>query len=511
MESGNRFMSGAMRIQSRPGSAIPATANAAAQREVDSFYHLSGCSLSGKACRGTACFAARHLNPERWAQAIAQEPRVYCLGECFVAPSVSIGEARPKMEIHSRHGITLERLARGGARTLKAYGGYRALEQALTKPGEKITDAIETSALRGRGGAGFPTGKKWRAVAREESAEKFVVANADEGDPGAYIDRFLIEDDPHALIEGMLLAGYAVDASKGWIYLRKEYPRAEEILRKAIEEARAAKLLGERVLERDFDFDLELVVGEGSYVCGEETAMIRSIEGRRPEVMARPPYPTEHGLFGKPTLIDNVETLANVPWIVGHGGEAYRALGFSHSRGTKAVSLNSLFVQPGLYEIEFGVTVRHIVEEIGGGLRDGATLKGVIIGGPLAGVIPLHLLDTPFGFEELHAIGASVGHGGIVAFDEHTSIPELVHHVFSFGAFESCGKCTPCRVGSRRIEEIFGDIVKFGAVPSTNFSEFEQLVSALRWTSLCGHGGGLGEFAESVLRYYRGDLAPCFR
>ena len=497
----------------RKESAIPAITGAAAQREVDSFYHLSGCSLSGKACRGTACFAARHLNPERWAQAIVQEPRVYCLGQCFVAPSIKNGESRPNVEIHSRFGIVLERVVRGGAQTLQGYGGYRALEKALAKPGEEIIKAVETSGLRGRGGAGFPTGRKWRAVAQAVSggsSEKFVVANADEGDAGAYIDRFLMEDDPHALIEGMLLAGYAVGARKGWIYLRKEYPRAEEILRTAIDEARDAGLLGKRALGRDFDFELELVVGQGSYICGEETAMLRSIEGRRPEVLARPPYPTEHGLFGEPTLINNVETLVSIPWIVVNGGEAYRALGFSQSRGTKVVSLNSLFLRPGLYEIEFGVTVRQIVEQLGGGLRDGATLKGVIIGGPLAGVIPPHLLDTPFDFEELHRIGASVGHGGIVVFDQHTSIPELVQHVFSFGAYESCGKCTPCRVGARRIEEIFERIVNSGLAPVENFSEFEQLVTTLRWTSLCGHGGGLGEFAESILRYYREDLAPCF-
>jgi NADH:ubiquinone oxidoreductase subunit F (NADH-binding) len=500
----------AMKAHFPPGLPVPDT-TAAAQREVDSFYHLAGCTLSGKACRGTACFAARHLNPERWAQAITQEPRVYCLGQCFVAPSISNGDPRPNVAIHARHGIVLERLACGGARTLDAYGGYRTLEKGLTRPREEIVDAVEISGLRGRGGAGFPTGRKWRAVAQQESPEKVVVANADEGDPGAYIDRFLLEDDPHALIEGMLLAAYAVGAREGWIYLRKEYPRAEEILREAISEARVAGFLGEHILGRDFSFDIDVVIGQGSYVCGEETALLRSIEGRRPEVAARPPYPTEHGLFGKPTLINNVETLVNVPWIVAHGGEAYRALGFSKSRGTKVVSLNSLFVSPGLYEIEFGVTMRHIVEEIGGGLHNGAAIKAVMIGGPLAGVIPPHRLDTPFSFEELHAIGASVGHGGIVAFDEHTSIPELVEHVFSFGAFESCGKCTPCRIGARRVEEIFGRIVNSGAAPTANFSEFERLVTALKWTSLCGHGGGLGEFAESILRYYRDDLTPCFK
>jgi NADH:ubiquinone oxidoreductase subunit F (NADH-binding) len=483
--------------------------------DIDSFYHLLGCDISGKACRGTACFVARHLNPERWAQALAQERRVYCLGKCFVAPSIyNHGDARPDVKIHSRTGIVLERLARGETRSLKAYtaqGGYLALRRALAKPREEIVNLIEMSGLRGRGGAGFPAGRKWRAVAQQTSREKFAIANADEGDPGAYIDRFLLEDDPHCLIEGMLLAAYAVGAGKGWIYLRKEYPRAQEVLRRAIEEARGAGLLGERVLGHDFAFDIEIYVGQGSYVCGEETAMIRSIEGRRPEVMARPPYPTERGLFEKPTLINNIETLVNVPWIVTHGGEAYRALGFSQSRGTKVVSLNSLFAHPGLYEVEFGLTVRQIVEDIGGGLRDGATIKGIMIGGPLAGIVPPHLLDTPFGFEELHAIGASVGHGGIVAFDEHTSIPELVHHVFSFGAYESCGKCTPCRIGSRRVEEIFQRILNSGGASAADSSEWEQLVAALKWTSLCGHGGGLGEFAESVLRYYRDDLAPCFK
>ena len=490
---------------------MSAPASLAARREIDSFYHLSDCSLSGKACRGTACFAARHLNPERWAKAIAQEPRVYCLGKCFVAPSMQDGEARPKMEIHSRRGIVLERLVGGAARTLDAYGGYPTLAQGLTRPREEILGAVDVSGLRGRGGAGFPAGRKWRAVAQQRSSEKFVVANADEGDPGAYIDRFLLEDDPHALIEGMLLAGYAVGARKGWIYLRKEYPRAEKALREAINEARVAGLLSEALPGRDFSFDIDIVIGQGSYVCGEETAMLRAIEGRRPEVMARPPYPTERGLFGKPTLISNVETLVNAPWIIAHGGGAYRELGFSQSRGTKVVSLNSLFVNPGLYEIEFGATVRQIVEELGGGLRNGCTIRAVMIGGPLAGIIPPHLLDTLFGFEELHAIGASVGHGGIVAFDEHTSIPELVEHVFSFGAFESCGKCTPCRIGSGRVEQIFQGIVKSRAVAATNFSEFEQLTTALKWTSLCGHGGGLGEFAESILRYYRDDLARCFK
>lgn len=400
-------------------------------------------------------------------------------------------------------------MAQGGARTLEVYrrrGGYQALEKALRQSPEKIIRDVEVSELRGRGGAGFPTGRKWRAVLGMGGlSDKFVIANADEGDPGAYIDRFIIEDDPHRLIEGLIIAGYAVGARQGYIYLRNEYPQAHPILQVALSEAQGEGLLGERVLQTDFSFDIGIVSGQGSYVCGEETALIRSIEGRRPEVMPRPPYPTESGLFGKPTVVNNVETLANIPWIVSHGGDAYRSIGFSKSRGTKVVSLNSLFNRPGLYEVEFGIPVRKIVEELGGGLKTGE-IKGAIIGGPLAGVIPPALFDTPLGFEELRAIGASVGHGGIVAFDRHTPIADLVHHVFSFGAYESCGKCTPCRLGSRRIEEIFDRVLQAGAASIHEKDELDEIASALVSTSLCGLGTGLGEFARSITRYYSREL-----
>ncbi|HVY71279.1 MAG TPA: NADH-ubiquinone oxidoreductase-F iron-sulfur binding region domain-containing protein, partial [Verrucomicrobiae bacterium] len=222
-------------------------------------------------------------------------------------------------------------------------------------------------------------------------------------------------------------------------------------------------------------------------------------------------YPTESGLEGKPTLVNNVETFASVPWIVTRGAEEYRKLGFSNSRGTKVISLNSLFRRPGLYEIEFGVTARHIVEELGGGLRDGSELKGLIIGGPLAGIIPPELLDTPFGFEELRNIGASVGHGGVIAFDQHTPIATLLHHVFSFGAEESCGKCTPCRLGSRRVEKIFSEICRAGKAARVERENGARIIAALKMTSLCGHGAGLGEFAESVARYYGKELEQCFQ
>lgn len=479
---------------------------------IDSFYHLARIGKGEHLCQGTACFVARHLNPDRWSAAASQEQRMCCLGNCFTAPASSSDVSRPRMKILSREPIVLGPIIDGPISSLAAFtarGGYRALDQALDRPAAELVSAIELSGLRGRGGAGFPTGKKWRAVAEQEGSEKFVVANADEGDPGAYIDRFLLEDDPHRLIEAMAIAGYAVGATKGYIYLRKEYPQARAALEHVLVEARRDGFLGEKIAHQNFSFDVELVVGQGSYVCGEETALLNSIEGRRPEVRLRPPYPSECGLFGKPTLINNVETLANIPWIVRNGGEAFRRFGFSNSRGTKVLSLNSLFRNPGLYEVEFGITIRQIVEDLGGGLKTG-TLRGVIIGGPLAGIIPPSLFDTPLGFEELAKIGASVGHGGVIAFDEHTSIADLIHHVFDFGAYESCGKCTPCRLGSRRIERLFQQILKTGQIPAHERKECAEIVAALEMTSLCGLGTGLAEFARSALRHYAEELEPCF-
>ena len=477
--------------------------------DVASFYHLRGASLEGRTCAGTACFVARALKPERWRHAVESEPRVYCLGKCYAAPSAAEDRQRPAIHAVAARPVVLERLVDGRVRNLTAYadrGGYRALDGALRMAPGSVMDEVERSGLRGRGGAGFPTGRKLRAVASEAAAAKCVVMNADEGDPGAYVDRILLEDDPHALLEGLALAAYAVGATRGYVYLRGEYPDALPIVEAAITEARSAGIFGQRMLGRGPAFDVEVVVGLGSYVCGEETALLDSIEGRRPFVRSRPPYPSSRGLHGQPTLVQNVETLANLPWIVRHGGEAYAAAGFSRSRGTKLVSLNSLFRRPGLYEVELGTSVRRIVEDMGGGLATGA-IRGVIIGGPLAGVLPPRHFDVPLAFEELAALGASVGHGGVVAFDEHTSLRELAHHVFSFGAYESCGRCTPCRLGARSIEDMVANVP--GQSP-WDAERFAAIASALRATSLCGHGTGLGEFARSLLRHYPEELATCF-
>lgn len=491
-----------------------------------SYYHLADGGLAGRRCQGLACFVAGLEAGDVPPPTPPGTRPLYCLGSCFAPPDGRGANLRPAMRIDAPTGVLLPRLLTGGARTLARFlasEGYVAARAWLRRPPGDLLAEVEASGLRGRGGAGFPTAAKWRAVAGQAAPLKHVVVNADEGDPGAYLDRFLLEEDPHNVIEGALLAGYATGAHEGTIYVRKEYPAAQRILREAIGEARQAGWLGSDVAGTGFTFDLQVVSGEGSYVCGEETALLNSLEGEVPMVRARPPYPTERGLFGRPTLVNNVETLACIPWILRHGGSEYHKLGFSRSRGTKIVSLNSLFRRPGLYEVEFGIPVRRIVEELGGGLQRGS-IRGVIIGGPLAGLLRPDQFDTPLGFEELQAIGAGVGHGGIVAFGDATPVPALVRHVFEFAAEESCGKCTPCRLGSRAVEEILRRRIRAqaaagirpeGVSPSESPASDEaafvaRIVSALRATSLCGLGTGLADFALSALRSFPKEMADAF-
>lgn len=495
----------------RPGDAMTPLP---IQPGVESFYHLDGVDLARTRCQGMACFAARHFIGDRWEQIEGRSPRVYCLGKCYAAPASGCDESQPIAKVHCRRPVVLARIASGGALTLESYranGGLIALERALVKPAEQVVAEIEASQLRGRGGAGFLTGKKWRIVAAQARTPRNIVANLDEGDPGAYIDRMIAELDPYCLLEGMAIAAHAVGADKGWIYVRCEYPQAVAALRQAVATAQNSGSNGNGFLGTDLRFEVELVVGRGSYMCGEETAMLNAMEHQRPVARARPPYVAEHGLFGQPTLVNNVETLASIPWIIRNGADQYAAMGVSGSRGTKVVSLNSLFQNPGVYEVEFGVPLREIVEDCGGGLREGSTMAGLIIGGPLAGVVPPTLLDTPFGFDELRAIGASVGHGGMVAFDQRTSIAQLVHHVFAFGAYESCGKCTPCRLGCGAIERMFKAAVGDGPVIDAAHQRFVEIVEALRLTSLCGFGTGLAEFAQSIMRHYDRELRTCFK
>jgi formate dehydrogenase iron-sulfur subunit len=462
------------------------------------FYHLRDVPLAGRCCQGLACFAARADAPQRW-QAAQTEPRVYCLGKCYCAPADADHDLRPAVRSLARETVLLGNVLAGGVRDLDAYlarNGGRALEKARDRAPAEIMAAVTESGLRGRGGAGFPTGHKWARVAAEAATPKYIVANADEGDPGAFSDRFLLEDDPFRLLEGMLIAAHAIGAAQGYIYLRKEYPAAADVLNAALAEARAAGWF-------EHGFDIELVIGQGSYVSGEETAMLNAIEGRRPEVRPRPPQITREGLLGRPTLVNNVETFCAIPWIVQHGAAAYAELGFSHSRGTKLLSLNSLFRHPGLYEVEFGVTLREVVEDLGGGLRRGS-LKALMVGGPLAGLVPPRLLDTRLGFEEMQAVGAAVGHGGVIAFADDTPLAEIVEQVFRFGAYESCGKCVPCHRGTPVIAR------QFAAGAVRDRTRYAAILQALAQTSLCAHGRGMAEFARSLERHFPEELAACF-
>lgn len=475
-----------------------------------SYYHLDHVALAGRACRGLACFAARHDAPRRWCEAHGNTPPLHCLGQCYRGPAACGDDGPVHVESRALRTVLLANVGRGGVRDIVAYqeaGGGQALRQALATPRAVLLDLIAASGLRGRGGAGFPTGRKWLAVARSDAPCKYLVANADEGDPGSFGDRLLMEDDPFLLIEACLIAAIAVGARHGYIYLRAEYPEAAAILRAALAAARGHGWLGAAVLGSAHAFELELVIGQGSYVCGEETALLESIEGRRPEVRLRPPQITESGLWGAPTLVNNVETLCAVPWIVSHGAEAYAALGYGRSRGTKLLSLNSLFRRPGLYEVEFGISLGRVVEELGGGLRRGR-LMGLMVGGPLAGLIPPALLETPLDYEAMQAIGGAVGHGGVIAFAEDTAVAELLAEVFRFGATESCGKCTPCRLGSPELAGMFESVLAGGRVDG---GRWHALVRALATGSLCGHGRGLAEFAEAIERHYGEELATCFK
>ncbi|KWI64868.1 NADH dehydrogenase [Burkholderia stagnalis] len=465
-----------------------------------SFYHLDQSAITDCACAGLACFAARADRPAVWQRAIDQQPTVSCLGKCYDGPSDSAHDIRPNTRSHGRRTVLLSNVLIGGVRDMTVYrehGGGLALARARTTAPGALIQMLHESGLRGRGGAGFPAAIKWQAVADEPADTKYLVVNADEGDPGAFSDRFLLEDDPFRVIEGAAIAAYAVGARRGFIYVRKEYPLAAQIVSQALQQARAAGWLGS-------GFDLQLIVGQGAYLCGEETSLLNALEGRRPEARQRPPQITRHGLFGAPTLVHNVETLCSVPWIVTEGAAAYAELGFSRSRGTKLLSLNSLFRRPGLYEVEFGISLADIVDHLGQGLRRG-NLKGLMVGGPLAGIVPPELLATRLGYEEMRAIDCAVGHGGVIAFSDDTSIMDIIAEVFRFGARESCGACTPCHFGAPALAAMV-DAVPAGA--SIDGARYQKIIDALAATSLCGHGRGLAEFAESVKRHYRAELKP---
>lgn len=385
-----------------------------------------------------------------------------------------------------------------------AVGAYEGLRAALDRTPDEVIATVLDSGLRGRGGAGFPTGMKWRLAREADGDQKYMICNADEGDPGAFMDRAVLEGDPHAVIEGLAIAAYAIGASHGFVYVRAEYPLAVKRLRHAIVQAEERGFLGSGVCGSGFVFDLEVREGAGAFVCGEETALIASIEGQRGMPRPRPPYPTTAGLWGKPTCINNVESLANVGWILAHGAEAYSAMGTTDSNGTKVFALTGKVRHTGLVEVPFGLTVREMVETIGGGAATDSPLKAVQIGGPSGGCLPAELFDTPIEYSALAAAGAIVGSGGLVVVDECTCMVEMARYFLAFTQDESCGKCVPCRVGTKRMLEVVTRITE-GQGRDGDVELLEELAETVRNASLCGLGQTAPNPVLTTLRYFRDE------
>ncbi len=460
-------------------------ATAVARRGANSFYVEASAATDEKSsfekriCFGTSCVLARessHQCAEQTSHIANAKPGAeplqpaYCLGYCDRSPvaldqnellfstagasglqRISLGSdaLHPSLRCRAPEAIVTHGLTIGGTPDLasaRKAGAYTQLEKALSLGAEHLLEEIEASQLCGRGGAGFSTGRKWRSAAAAGDAEKYVVANGDEGDPGSFVDRVLMEDVPHHVLEGLALCGLAVGARQGIVYIRAEYPFAATRMRKAVAEARSAGILGASVLGSKFAFDISIHIGRGSYVCGEETALLHSIEGQRGEVQIRPPYPTQEGLWGKPTVVNNIETLLNVAWILQHGSKAFRAIGSAHSKGTKVLCLNSGFATPGLVEVAFGDSLREIIEEASGG----ADLAAVLLGGPMGSILFPEEWDISICYTEMSRRGIELGHGGLIAVPRDVDWRALVLHGLEFMADESCGRCTPCRLGSQQ-------------------------------------------------------------
>ena len=384
-------------------------------------------------------------------------------------------------------------------------GGYEALGIVLTeKTPEDVIQILLDSGLRGRGGAGFPTGLKWKFAAANEADQKYVCCNADEGDPGAFMDRSILEGDPHAVLEAMAIAGYAIGASQGYIYVRAEYPIAVKRLEIAINQAREYGLLGKNIFDSGFDFDIELRLGAGAFVCGEETALMTSIEGNRGEPRPRPPFPALKGLFQKPTILNNVETFANIPQIIVNGPEWFASMGTENSKGTKVFALGGKIHNTGLVEVPMGTTLREIVEEIGGGIPNGKKFKAAQTGGPSGGCIPAEHLDVPIDYDNLKKIGSMMGSGGLIIMDEDTCMVDIAKFFLEFTVDESCGKCTPCRIGTRRMLEILEKITK-GQATMEDLDKLEELCYHLQSSSLCALGQTAPNPVLSTLRYFRDE------
>ena len=384
-----------------------------------------------------------------------------------------------------------------------AMDGYQALAKCLTEyTPDEIIQIIKDSGLRGRGGGGFPTGLKWSFTRKNQADQKYVVCNADEGDPGAFMDRSVLEGDPHCIVEAMAICGYATGATEGYIYVRAEYPIAVKRLQIAIDSARELGLLGKNIFDSGFDFDLHIRLGAGAFVCGEETALMTSIEGNRGEPRPRPPFPAEKGLFGKPTTENNVETFANIPQIILHGAESFASMGTERSKGTKVFALGGNIKHTGLVEIPMGTTLREIVEDIGGGIPNGRKFKAAQTGGPSGGCIPASLMDTEIDYDNLTAIGCMMGSGGLIVMDDSNCMVDIAKFFLDFTVDESCGKCSPCRIGTRRMQEILEKIIA-GKATLDDLDKLEELAHYIKENSLCGLGQTAPNPVLATLKFFR--------
>ena len=387
-----------------------------------------------------------------------------------------------------------------------AFNGYEALERVLREyTQDEVIDIIKKSGLRGRGGAGFPTGKKWELTKQSEGKQKYVVCNADEGDPGAFMDRSILEGDPHSVLEAMAIAGYSIGADKGFIYVRAEYPIAVHRLKIAIEQARKYGILGKNIFGTGFNFDIEIRLGAGAFVCGEETALLESIEGKRGQPRVKPPYPAQSGLWGKPTLINNVETYANIAQIILKGPEWYSSIGTENSKGTKVFALGGNVNNIGLVEVPMGTTLREIVYDIGGGIPNGRDFKAAQTGGPSGGCIPKEHLDTPIDYESLKQIGSMMGSGGLIVMDDTKCMVSLAKFYLEFTVSESCGKCTPCRIGTKRMLEILEKLCD-GKGDEFDIYKLEKLAVNIQKASICGLGQSAPNPVISTLKYFREEF-----
>lgn len=494
-----------------------------------SFYDFLRPENKGKkvfVCNGTACMTAgtqAGLREKLGHQFNREEiGDMCCLGRCFEnhafnynGKNYSGSAARELADIKTGKARIVDTYQVGSCGTpvlTSAFNGiaeyYKTLSLALAKKPEELLTELKVSGLRGRGGAGFPISFKLESCKNTDGKQKFIVCNADEGDPGAYSDRYLMEQQPHSVLLGMMIAGYIVGADTGVLYIRAEYPESQEIVQKAVDDLVQQKLSGERILGTAFNFKFKMIKAMGAYICGEETALLASIEGQRPEVRIRPPYPTQQGLFNKPTVVNNVETLACIPYIIRNGGEKFASIGIGKSTGTKLVSLDGFFNNPGVYEVDMGTSLNIVINNLGGGFRE--KVKAMHIGGPLGGLVPVEKTAAlSVDFESFNTNGFLLGHASVVCIPENFPIIKYLEHLFQFTAHESCGKCFPCRIGSTRGYEMLRKAQETDYKIDRNL--LDDLVETLEVGSLCALGGGLPLPVKNALQYFDDELKPYFK